>query len=242
MSKVYVGTSGYSYKHWQGRFYPQDLSEEKWLAYYVEKLQSVELNNTFYNLPNEHTAEKWREEAPEGFVFSVKASRYITHLKKLKDSTEPVENFLGKVKQLKEKLGPILFQLPPHWKPDIGRLDKFTESLPDGYRYVFEFRDHFWNREDVYRLLEDRGMSFCIFELAGHQSPLQVTSELVYVRLHGPADTKYEGEYNDKDLEKWCDRINQWQKEKKEVFLYFDNDQNAYAAKNAIQLRRMLNN
>lgn len=241
MSKVYIGTSGYSYDHWKERFYPPDLPKKEWLAYYSEKLQSVEINNTFYHLPKEQIVEKWREEAPEDFVFSVKANRYITHSKKLKDSVAPVQNFLEKVKQLNEKLGPILFQLPPHWKPDIERLDKFTECLPVGYRYVFEFRDHSWNREDVYRLLKDKGMSFCIFELAGYQSPMQVTSDLVYVRLHGPGHSKYEGEYHDKTLVKWCERIKQWQTEKLDVFLYFDNDQNAFAANNAISLRKRLN-
>lgn len=242
MPKVYIGTSGYNYKHWRECFYPPDLSEEDWLAYYAEKLQSVEINNTFYGLPQKETVEKWREEVPEDFIFSVKASRYITHLKKLKDPSEPVENFLDKVKLLKEKLGPVLFQLPPHWKADIERLDKFTKSLPTGYRYVFEFRDHSWNGGDVYSLLKDRGMSFCIYDLAGYQSPVQVTSDLVYVRLHGPSVKKYEGEYKDKDLEKWCDRVNQWQKEKLDVFMYFDNDQNAFAAKNAMRLWKMLNN
>jgi uncharacterized protein YecE (DUF72 family) len=169
----------------------------------------------------------------------VKASRYITHQKKLKDPKETTERFFANATLLKEKLGPILFQLPPSWKVNSGRLKAFLAVLPDTFRYVFEFRNSTWYTEEVLKLLREHNCAFCIYELAGHTSPMNVTADFVYVRLHGPGN-KYQGSYTRKQLKDWAQKCLAWQRQNLEVFVYFDNDQEGYAAFNARTLKELL--
>jgi uncharacterized protein YecE (DUF72 family) len=176
--------------------------------------------------------------APPGFVFSVKASRYITHMKKLKDPSEPVRAFLGTMKLLGDRLGPVLFQLPPRFRVNAERFRAFLRSLPKPYRYAFEFRDHTWFLDEVYGALERRGAALCIYDLEGETSPVRVTADFVYLRLHGPGGA-YEGKYGAKALRGWADAIQSWAGEGKDVYCYFDNDEKGYAAQNARELTRL---
>lgn len=236
---IHIGTSGWHYDHWQGPFYPPDLPQADFLSYYQQRLQTVEINNTFYQLPKENTFMAWRQCVSEGFLFSVKASRYITHLKKLKDPQEPVQQLLARIELLKPKLGPVLFQLPPHFRFNAPRLETFLQALPLGYRYSLEFRDPSWLTTETCRLLSAYRAAFCIYEFAGRRSPLEVTSDFVYIRLHGP-EGAYQGNYDSKELEAWAKEISTWAGQGKEVFCYFDNDEAGYAVQNALTLQEML--
>jgi uncharacterized protein YecE (DUF72 family) len=231
-AKVYIGTSGWHYKHWKGNFYPEDTSDAGQFNYYINYFNTVEINNSFYMLPTAKTFSAWRETAPRNFIFSVKASRFITHMKKLKVDRNSIRKFFSRIHHLKEKLGPVLFQLPPRWKVNTERLKQFLQKLPTGYQYAFEFRDHSWYTNEVYQLLEKFNCAFCIYELEHHLSPLMVTADFVYVRLHGPGK-KYQGNYTLKTLRKWKKQITAWQRNNKTVYVYFDNDQQGYAAFNA---------
>jgi uncharacterized protein YecE (DUF72 family) len=236
---VHVGTSGWNYDHWKEVFYPSDLSSDRWLRFYGNSLQSVEINNSFYSLPEEKTFENWREETPEDFIFAVKASRYITHMKKLKEPVEAVRRFMDRVDVLDEKLGPLLFQLPPRWRCNPERLDSFLELLPRNHRYSFEFRDRSWFREEVYDILRTHGVALCIYQLSGFLSPKELTADFTYIRLHGPG-VAYEGSYNTETLAGWADALSSWSRRGVPVYCYFDNDQRGYAVQNALQLQAML--
>jgi uncharacterized protein YecE (DUF72 family) len=190
-------------------------------------------------LPAEDSAAAWREGTPPAFVFAGKASRYITHMKKLKEPARPVAEFLARVGILGDKLGPVLFQLPPRWRRNAERLEAFPAALPEGHRYAFEFRDGSWFDERVYSALRRRGAAFCVYELAGRLSPREVTADFVYVRLHGPGDA-YEGNYDEPTLAAWADALSAWAGEGRDVYCYFDNDQEGYAVRDALRLREML--
>jgi len=237
-NKIYIGTSGWHYKHWIGTFYPEGTKDAEQFGYYLQHFDTVELNNSFYRLPAKETFANWRRSVPKDFIFAVKASRFITHMKKLKDPVESIEQFFDHVNALKEKLGPILFQLPPGWKLNLERLETFLSYLPKQYRYTFEFRNATWYTEEVYGLLRKHNCAFCIYELEHHLSPEIVTADFVYIRLHGPGN-KYQGSYSTATLQKWMRKCKAWLKEKKDVYVYFDNDQVGYAAFNAVKMREL---
>lgn len=238
--KSYIGTSGFHYKHWVGTYYPEKTRSENFLKYYQEDFNTVELNNPFYRLPEKQTFINWRKQTPNDFHFSVKASRYITHNKKLKDPQEALDNFLHHAGGLKEKLGPVLFQLPPAWKFNEERLETFLHALPGQYRFTIEFRNPDWYNKRTIALLKEHNVAFCIYELARHLSPLEVTADFVYVRLHGPGENKYQGSYSEKSLMEWASRIKRWNKAGKDVYCYFDNDQQGFAAFNARTLSKLI--
>ena len=237
--KIYIGTSGWHYKHWKGTFYPPDIKESQQLEAYQKYFSTVEINNSFYMLPAAETFENWRKSTPEHFVFAVKGSRYLTHMKKLIVEKSAISKFFTHASKLEEKLGVVLFQLPPRWKVNTQRLKDFITALPDGYRFTFEFREHSWYNDEVYTILNDNNCAFCIYELQYHISPLEVTADFVYVRLHGPGN-KYQGSYNEKTLNEWASRCKEWQKQGRDVFIYFDNDQHGYAAFNAVRLNELV--
>lgn len=239
-NRIYIGTSGWHYDHWKGPFYPKDLAQRDLLLFYDRHFRTVEINNTFYRLPDKKTLAGWRDQTARDFVFSVKASRYITHMKKLKNPDEAVSTFLNVATTLEEKLGPILFQLPPRWHFNPKRLQTFLELLPRKHRYVFEFRDESWFHPECYEILSRRGAAFCFYELAGRSSPKEVTADFVYVRLHGPGDA-YKGQYDVSALSGWAGALSTWCKKGKEIFCYFDNDEAGYAAQDALRLQEMLN-
>jgi uncharacterized protein YecE (DUF72 family) len=238
-SNIYIGTSGWHYKHWIGTFYPAGTKDSEQLAHYLNFFKTVELNNSFYRLPLPETFRNWRRSVPDDFVFAVKGSRFITHMKKLNVEGQNISVFFAGVNMLKEKLGPILFQLPPTWKSNTERLANFLRVLPKKHRYAFEFRNHTWYNEKVYELLRKYNCSFCIYELEHHLSPLITTADFVYVRLHGP-EGKYTGSYSNAQLKRWAKRCREWSAQRKDVYVYFDNDQFGYAAFNAQTLQKFL--
>jgi uncharacterized protein YecE (DUF72 family) len=236
---IHVGTSGWHYDHWKGSFYPQDMTAARMLSYYAERFRSVEINNTFYSLPAGKTLDNWSGTVPAGFLFAVKASRYITHMKKLKDPREAVQTFFDRVAALGRHLGPVLFQLPPRWRCNPSRLEEFLGALPSEYRYAFEFRDHSWFGREIYGLLREAGAAFCIYDLAGTLSPREVTADFVYIRLHGPGEA-YQGSYDTRSLAGWAGALSTWSDQGRDIFCYFDNDQEGFAAHNALELQAML--
>ncbi len=239
-AEVYIGTSGWNYKHWRGPFYPDDLPDKDMLSFYAEHFDTVEINNTFYHLPSFKTLKTWRETVPRKFTFAVKGSRFITHMKKLKAPKTSTKKFFTRAERLEDRLGPILFQLPPHWGCDPDRLAGFLDALPSRRRYVFEFRDQSWHTEEVYDLLKKHNAAFCIYELAGKESPLEITADFTYIRLHGPTRAAYAGSYPPQTLKKWARRIKEWRSHLKAIYFYFNNDPEGHAVNNARKLKDML--
>jgi uncharacterized protein YecE (DUF72 family) len=239
MAEIRIGTSGWHYKHWVGSYYPAGCPASKMLAFYQRDFDTVELNNTFYRLPSEAAVEEWRASTPPDFRFAVKGSRFLTHMKKLKDPQPGLRKFFGPVELLKRKLGPVLFQLPPNFEVDIPRFDSFLDALPREHRYAFEFRNQTWNAPEVMKLLRARNAAYCLFHLAGYQSPIEITADMTYIRLHGPGG-KYQGTYGDDLLRPWAHRIRDWSHDLKTIYVYFDNDDSGYAARDAMRLRQML--
>ncbi len=238
---VRIGTSGFHYRHWVGPFYPEKTPTARMLEHYIRHFDTLELNNSFYRLPTVSAFECWRDSTPDSFVFAVKASRFITHNKKLKDPENAIENLLPRAENLGKKLGPVLFQLPPYWKVNLERLEGLLAVLPREHRYAFEFRETSWMAPEVNRVLRRFNAAFCIYELAGYHSPFDLTADFAYVRLHGPAAGKYQGSYSNERLQEWARRIQDWSKDLKAVYVYFDNDQAGYAAQNALTLKQMIN-
>jgi uncharacterized protein YecE (DUF72 family) len=227
-----IGTSGWHYKHWLGPFYPADLPVSEMLNFYQQHFDTVEVNNTFYHLPLESTFENWHRKTPPGFCFAVKASRYLTHMKRLKDPEPGLQKFLPRAELLGNKLGPILFQLPPRWPYDADRLRIFLEALPRQRRYSVEFRDRSWHVPRIYDLLARHQVAFCIYNSEAFRSPMVLTADFTYVRFHGP------GNYRPAVLEMWRDQIFKWETELKRIYVYFNNDQAGFAVENALQLRK----
>jgi len=210
------------------------------LDYYSRHFDTVELNNTFYRLPTENGLTTWRESTPKGFCFSAKGSRFITHMKKLKDPESAVEKYFDRVCQLGSKLGPVVFQLPPWWEADADRLQAFLDVLPKRRRYAFELRNPTWHTPEILRMLHRRNVAFCIFEIAGFHSGFDITANFTYVRLHGPGGA-YQGSYPTTTLQEWAARIRDWQKDLRAIYVYFDNDQAGFAVRNALELKKLLN-
>lgn len=235
---IHIGTSGWHYAHWVGPFYPRTMSTDEFLAYYVRHFATVEINNTFYHLPAVKTLKDWARETPKSFLFACKGSRFITHMKKLKDPKASIQRFFEAIEVLRPKLGPIVFQLPPRWGRNADRLKAFLEALPDTYRYAFEFRDTSWFDEEIYRVLRSHNAAFCMYHLAGLWSPEIVTADFIYARLHGPKGP-YEGSYSASLLRRWAAKCKQWSKEGKEVYCYFDNDDRGFAPINALALLKI---
>lgn len=237
-----MGTSGWSYPDWKGRFYPADLPRAGWFSYYASRFRAVEINNSFYQFPKPETVAAWRRAAPEGFVFAVKANRFITHMKKLKEPEDACARFLEIVGGFGEKLGPVLFQLPPRWRYDGGRLRDFLDALPDGARYVFEFRDGRWVNDHCLTLLADRGAALCVSDLAEAGAPaprMAATADFAYFRLHGP-DAAYQGLYGREGLAPFAAAIEAERAAGRDVYCFFDNDQDANAPADAGTLAAML--
>jgi uncharacterized protein YecE (DUF72 family) len=210
------------------------------LRFYLQHFDTLELNNSFYRLPLVSSLESWRDSVPANFVFAVKASRFITHNKKLKDPETALHNLIPRIMHLGPTLGPVLFQLPPQWHVNLERLQAFLAALPAQLRYAFEFREPSWMKPEVIEVLKRFNAAFCIYELAGYHSPLYLTADFTYVRLHGPETNKYQGSYGDDRLRWWARQIESWANAQKAIYIYFDNDQAGYAPKNALALKNLV--
>ncbi len=247
MGRLYIGTSGFSYDHWREGFYPAGLAKSKWFEYYATQFNSVELNVTFYRLVKEATFKKWYEETPEDFRFAIKGSRFISHQKKLKDCEEAVERFFEGARELKEKLGVVLWQLPGSFRVDLERLENFgnflkEQSVASKVKHAFEFRDESWFNEEVYDLLRKNHTGLCMADSGGKWPGVEVvTAVFVYLRFHGPAGL-YASSYSDEELEMWAKKIRKWLSEGKDVYAYFNNDAQGYAVDNAMMLEALVTN
>ncbi|MGM0568537.1 MAG: DUF72 domain-containing protein, partial [Elusimicrobiota bacterium] len=238
-SKTLVGTSGFSYRHWKEVFYPRDISQKQWFEYYLKYFDTVELNTTFYHLPKEKTVLNWKKEASEDFVFSLKASRYISHIKRLKDSRQPLNKFYKSIHPLGKKSGPVLFQLPARAKKNIERLKTFLKNLrlfPG--RKVVELRHPSWWDDEVFNLLEEERVCFCWFSMPGENPPEICTSDFLYIRMHGKKEL-YKSPYSEKKLEKLAKKI--YKVDVNKAYIYFNNDYNGNAVRNALKLKEVLN-
>ena len=228
---THVGTSGWQHAHWKGVFYPHELKSQDWLAYYAQHFDCVEVGSSFYEMPSTDAVRNWCSCVPSHFTFSVKAPRRITHFKKLKNCEAELDDFFRRMDGFGRHLGAVLFQLPARWRCNLRRLEDFLDNVPPGRRLAFEFRDPSWHNDEVYALLKGRSAAFCIFDNDGFTAPLIADGDMVYVRLHG-SGSAYTGNYRAPGLRLWVDRAHGWNRKSKEVFLYFDNDEKAYAAKN----------
>jgi uncharacterized protein YecE (DUF72 family) len=240
-----VGTSGYSYRHWKsGVFYPKGTPERIWFEFYAQHFSTVELNVSFYRLPRKETFAKWHARSPEGFVFAVKGSRFITHVKRLAGCDEPVRLFAEHAGQLKEKLAVILWQLPPSFKADHKRLELFCNlllSLPvtRKVRHVFEFREASWFERDALNLLKKYNFSLCLAHSPELPYTEEETADFTYLRFHG-GEVFHSGSYSHRELNVWASKIRAWLEASKDVYAYFNNDVHGYAVKNALTLRQQV--
>lgn len=239
MGKLFIGTSGYSYDDWVDEFYPLDIASNQRLNYYAEHFNTVEINNSFYNLPTKKTFQNWSDSVGGDFVFAIKANRYITHMKNLMVNREPIDRLLERTQPLGSKLGPILFQLPPQWNVNIERLREFIQVLPGNYQFVFEFRNGSWYTEEIYNILKEDNLGFCIHDHQDASSPEMVTADFAYFRFHGP-DGYYQSKYSDEELENYKLRIMNYLEEGLSVYCYFNNDFQGFAIDNAKKLKSLL--
>jgi uncharacterized protein YecE (DUF72 family) len=235
--KYYLGTSGWYYAHWAERFYPSDLPRGEWLQYYSKRFDTVEVNASFYRLPSESMVRGWREKTPEGFVFAFKGSRVVTHLKKLRGVEEFLQRFYGRIELVGEKLGVVLWQLPPSLGVDVGLLESFVAGLNREIPQVVEFRNASWFTEDVYRVLERFEVGLCVVSSPSMPVVVRVTAPVAYVRWHG-ASVLYGSRYSLAEMEAWAGVLAGLHA--RDVFGYFNNDACAYAPQNCVELREAL--
>ena len=236
---VHIGTSGWSYDHWVDVLYPRGASSLERLDAYARAFGSVEVNNTFYRWPKDDVFETWRGRLPADFVVSVKASRGLTQFRKLNDPGPWLARMESGLTRLVEKRGVLLFQLPPHFGIDLGRLDRFLEEVA-GWRVAVEFRHPSWDVEDTFEVLARHGAAYCVTSGANLPCVLRATAAFVYVRLHGPDHQHlYAGSYSEADLRWWADRIGEWRSQGRDVFAYFNNDGHGHAVRNALRLREL---
>jgi uncharacterized protein YecE (DUF72 family) len=233
---IWIGTSGWQYRHWNGTFYPEKLPQREWLRHYSRRFPIVEVNNSFYRLPNEASFDRWRDESPPGFVFALKASRYITHIRRLRDPKDPVELFWSRAVRLEEKLGPVLFQLPPRFRADAALLRAFLAVLPGEMRAAFEFRDDSWQHEEVLTALDQAGAAWVLADRPGGRIRPILTGGWSYIRFHQGRDL-HPG-YTRQKLRSWADRI--IEVGAKDTYAFFNNDALGAAPEDAQTLADLL--
>lgn len=238
MSRLFIGTSGWNYPHWQGVFYAQGLRQNKWLQHYAKFFDCVELNVTFYRLVQKKTFQNWYKRTPQNFYFVAKGSRFITHIKKMRGIKESLKLFIDNVVELKEKLAAILWQLPPSFKKDLKRLESFLKLLnKTKIRQAFEFRNNSWFDKEVYALLKKYNACLCIAHSSRFPCVKEVTADFIYLRLHG-SGALYSSNYADKELKEWAGFAKKFPN--KDIFAFFNNDAYGYAVKNALRFRELL--
>ena len=232
--RLRIGTSGYQYADWQGDFYPADLPQTAWFDHYAEHFDSVELNATFYHLPKAATVDAWRDAAPASFEYALKFSRYGSHIKRLKEPGQSIAHFLERAERLGGRLGPVLVQLPPNWRPRPDRLNAFLAEAPNRYRWTVEVRDPSWLNDEVFAVLREHGAALCLHDML-EDHPRELTTDWTYLRYHGD---HYAGRYAYQFLTAEADRIADLLKEGHDVYAYFNNDEKAHAPRNALDLKR----
>jgi uncharacterized protein YecE (DUF72 family) len=234
MTASWIGTSGYSYDEWRGSFYPDDLPDNRMLAFYAERFNTVEVNYTFYRMPTVRVLQNWAKETPASFVFTLKAPRRITHDLRLRDAADPVTDFCDTATALKGKLGVLLFQLPPFLKKDSARLEDFLHQLPEGFRTAFEFRNASWFDDEIFDCMRRFGVALCVTESEQRATPLQVTADFGYFRLRKP-------EYTDAELTTWVERLRGVGEQWRDVFVYFKHEAQGMGPRLASRFRELLN-
>jgi uncharacterized protein YecE (DUF72 family) len=239
-----VGCSGWNYKTWRTAFYPKGLPVDRWLEFYASHFDTVEINNTFYRLPDRSTFAMWRRHVPKDFLFAVKASRFLTHMKRLREPEEPLARLFGRASALGSQMGPVLYQLPGTFTRNLERLDAFLEALPKTsggrrIRHVIEFRHPSWYVAETHHLLRRRGVALCLHDKKGSEIDEPIGGPFVYVRFHGTSG-QYHGSYNRRTLTRWAHRLAEQLQDGRHVFAYFNNDPNAAAVDNALTLRSAL--
>jgi uncharacterized protein YecE (DUF72 family) len=239
MKRIRIGCSGWNYRHWRELFYPKGLPARRWFEFYAEHFDTVEINNSFYRLPKAEIFAKWRDQAPPGFCYAVKANRFLTQAKKLKDCEEPLARMMTPFRALGDRLGPILYQLPPRFRINLERLETFLELLPRDVVNVFEFRDRSWLVPETYQLLDRYGAAFCVHDMPGSATDRLATGPIIYVRFHG-GEGKYWGRYSDEGLLSWSDWIVEQARAGRPAWCYFNNDIDAHAIHDAQTLKAMV--
>ena len=247
--QIRIGCSGWQYRHWAASgkgsarradpFYPADLPQSRWFAHYARHFDTVEINNSFYRLPPPDAFARWRQQAPSHFLYAVKASRFLTHMKKLKDPEEPLRRLFASASALKNHLGPVLFQLPPRWKVDLDRFERFLRALPRRRLHAVEFRDTSWYDERVYALLRRHRAALCLHDMPGSASGKLLVGSFVYVRFHH-GTSRYGGRYPDNTLDEWADWLAEQAAAGLSIFAYFNNDTGGHAPRDAVRLRERL--
>lgn len=236
---VRVGCSGWNYRHWRGAFYPEKLAVKRWFDFYAGQFDTVEINNSFYRLPAAETFDKWREQAPPGFCYAVKANRFITQAKKLKECEEPLARMIAPTRHLAPALGPILYQLPPGLGINLERLERFLALLPADLTHAFEFRHNSWYADETFALLGRYDAGFVAHDFPGLASPRLATGKLAYIRFHGGAG-KYWGRYPDARLLDWAGWMAEQARGGRPVWAYFNNDIDVAAIHDALTLKSMM--
>ncbi|MBI4491679.1 MAG: DUF72 domain-containing protein [Chloroflexi bacterium] len=237
MSELRIGTSGWIYRHWRGVFYPEGLPQREWLEFYAQHFDTVEVNFTFYRLPGRETFEAWQRRAPPGFCYAVKGSRFITHLKRLLEPEPHVALFFERLAGLGDRVGPVLWQLPPDFRRDDERLERFLAALPRTYQHTLEFRHESWLAEPVFQRLAEHGAALCIPESPHLPRALRLTANWTYLRFHQGARA---GDYTAEQLAAWAKQIRAFLEQGVAVWAYFNNDERGYAVQNARELRARL--
>jgi uncharacterized protein YecE (DUF72 family) len=240
MAELRIGTSGWSYKSWRGPFFPDDLPAKDHLAFYATRFNATELNAPFYRTPTPEAVRRWRDQTPDDFVFAWKASKFITHWKRLSGkSRNSITLMETRLRMLGRKAGPVLFQLPPHMRADRARLAAFVKLLRRKRPYVFECRHASWYQPDILDLLREHDIALCLSDHHDAPAPWEVTARHVYIRGHGPGG-RYRGHYPDSTLQAWARDIRRWRRQRRDVYCFFDNDQKSAAPKDAARLRDLL--
>jgi len=237
---IYIGTSGWSYGDWaDGVFYPTDISNKEWLKYYSSQFNTVEINASFYHQMSAKTYAKWHQTVPKDFVFSVKISRFLTHIKKLNEPKEPWQRFIDNAKLLKEKLGPILVQLPPNFRANNEKLESFLKIAPSKYKFAFEFRNESWFNDGIYQILKRYNAALVFADFKNMPVVEEITADFIYIRMHGP-DGLYSSKYSTKQLQGLAYKIKKWESNVKQIYVYFNNDAEGYAVENAMELKQLI--
>lgn len=236
---IKIGCSGYLYRHWREVFYPPKLPATRWLQFYSQTFATLELNNTFYTLPAVTTFDHWREITPDNFIFALKASRFLTHMKKLKEPEQPLARLFERAVHLQPKLGPVLYQLPPHWGFDLERFVSFLKALPPGYQHAVEVRDTSWLNPQFFSALEKYQVAYCITSLPYYQTPVVATAKFSYFRFHGSGQM-YNYCYTQKELRHWAAEMLRFAGQGYPVYTYFDNDPQGWAVQNALELTTII--